>query len=307
MSHPNKNSIDVYHMMFFSTEMLVSLIGHVEVSTMSNDVVTSLFQQLCGCNDDIQSVISCIHSFARRIPSLSRRIAIMSAGLESCPCAPIRNALFDNGARLDPDNALYYHIAAGLGMYHVIYGVDATVLVHIDTELSVHESLMEYAVRSGDINVVKFLIDCGVRTTLTSLATALEIGNCAITDTIYSHLDVTHSDPRTYHDWWSMVRTTSSAEWLLDHGFRSDVAIYGCCRPDRLDLVEFLIEKRGLEVPSDIILRLMWTFPDVEMLDYLLAHGADLHVRDDSGHTLSQAYPLYERYFTDKGIYDLLL
>lgn len=183
-----------------------------------------------------------------------------------------------------------------------------TVSSIIDSGFNIHGDdcmLITVAVRSHAVGVLQLLIERGMTNAerLGALKRALTIGGMSwnVLDLLGDSSQITFTG-----DFWNKVMTLESAKWMLArHAPIDDNTVRSVCMNDKLDVLKLLIEGGHAQVPSDILLHICATFvpyPSIELINYLVSHGADVNAVDaEFGTTVLSSSPYYVRYYLDVG------
>jgi ankyrin repeat protein len=88
---------------------------------------------------------------------------------------------------------------------------------------------------------------------------------------------------------------------MIEQGFSTKDAIADAARNNHFDVLQYLMDEARVPVPKDVLPGVVFDYPDIDVLIYLVAHGADINATDDRGNTVIHKAPLYGRYFVDCG------
>lgn len=268
------------------TALLIQLATHA-VST-NDELLRELLSELCtrtGRDDDIVSIIE---GMKLDVPSLSR-------ALLSSPSKPIRDALFQKGASLSTDDPEYVYHAAGVGdVMAVVRALDGGMSVDATSSLGV--TLIQCAAEAGDMDTVELLLS----------------RNASFNEMTYraglnrNHLDVCRRlvSSKTLiwlSNIWTAVHTIDAADCLMSHGAHTDGAIRDLARNNHFEIIRYLVETVHIPMPDDVLPYIASDKSNLNLLDYLIAHGAQIDAKDDSDATALCNAIILAPYFIERG------
>lgn len=253
---------------------------------------------LCSQTTSIDDIIACLDHLADRLKHNPLLRILASAGLKACPIPRIRDALVCHGGKLDENDASYYIHAAGNSMYDVVK--DAIINFEHDSVVGNERlTMLRAACYSGDVDMVRLCLDNNIgKDDLTeSFLAALSRGLVDVCEVLATYHPFLLTDDRV----WCVTHDINTAKWLVrSHAFL-DEAVHLSAKYGHDSVVKSLVTGLRLPVPSDILPNICSTYPDIYLLDFLIDHGADVHVRDGNGNNVLHLAPCYAHYWIETG------
>lgn len=286
----------------FVASQLASMIRHMPCPSgkhyVIGDNIEVAFYELCAKVDNADEVIDVARMIAERIADGAKVKHVMSVGLKSMPLRDVRRVLLSYGATLDATDPFYLCLASGTGNYDVVKSaLDNGFHGKLLTEMNIF-TMLTYATYSGEVSVVGLLLNKCPNPNVNCVINCFLRGYTNILDLFWNTPSYSELF-RSSSEWWPYVRDIGCARWMLRHYSDNSNAITSAIINNSKELVMFLIENVGLTMPDDVLPAVVGSYPRLELLDYLIYHGANIHARDDEGNTVIHKAPLYMRYFMD--------
>lgn len=245
-----------------------------------------------------QFAMARINEIASQIKSDEVRVLVMSTALDVCPPPDYRELLKFYGGRIEPNSIGYPALSAGNGDFEYVQQ-------YLRQQDPVEaEMMLSCATASGDEAITQYLLDwLHKKHRMARLKTSSfhewswryvmvyrEHWNILDLCLNAGYLDL--DDPEIWHS----VRSVRMAAWLLDHGATSLGAVTACSAHEcTLPVLKYLLEERHLPMPSDVIPSIIQHYPDLSVINYLIATGADIGAKNSSGNTAFHLAGLYAR------------
>lgn len=288
----------------------VCILDHLPAPTpydwpLQSDILCNLCRSCSTAHIDV--VVGCVQRLASRMTEIGVDTTFMqeffNCTLRSMPMPLIRDALVAAGGYIEEWMDDYVCLCAFLGDACTVYD-RLTTGTDINERDSDGRSLLMCAVRSGNSALVKMLLErepCpDDRDDLKILEESMKMGDTNILELFLEHDRFDAWYRYGQNPVWDYVTTVPVAKWLLEHSMTTKNAIAGVAMQSDLQVLEYLVEVARLTVPPDVLTAMgqRSVYADLDVLDYLIAHGADITARDSSGESVADYLPLYSDYWT---------
>lgn len=279
----------------------VLVLDHAAIDNKPDELHSLLTILINESYGDVDSAVECLQRFAERCTTaceVGLLVDLMGRCLSCHPCKSLRSLLISYGGQMDRVDVMH---ACRCGAIDVVRKAVDDGHIFNNDELS-------RAIYSADIETIELVAGAlgdGERFRANVAFDAFDFDvqtcECLVRCNIISNDNYCHL---------YSLRSVVVAEWFIEHGLVNvehvtKEAVRNAVRHggDYIDVLHYLTEERRVSMPSCVFLRvdIQVMLVHMHVVDYLIAHGADVNMRDGYDRSILTLYPLYIRYWMDKG------